>query len=285
MTTIRVGGVPEHFNLPWHLALEEGLFKQAGADVQWTDYPAGTGAMCKDLRNGALDVAVVLTEGIVADIINGARAKLIQWYVETPLIWGIHTSIDSSVDLNNMKSKKYAISRKGSGSHLMAFVDAKIRGLQIDESQFVLVENMNGARKALREGAADLFLWEKFMTEPLVDSGEFRRIGERPTPWPCFVIAASDEFISQNAELLLHIGNAVSSRADIFKNDQLTPALISQKFNLQPADALEWLCHTSWRNNRLDSHTLQNVIDTLYEIQVISKKVKPEELCAFPHFK
>ncbi|HEX8548199.1 MAG TPA: ABC transporter substrate-binding protein, partial [Cytophagaceae bacterium] len=77
MTTIRIGGVPEHFNLPWHLAMEEGLFSKLGLNLSWKDYPAGTGAMCKDLRNDELDLAIVLTEGIVADIINGSPAKLI----------------------------------------------------------------------------------------------------------------------------------------------------------------------------------------------------------------
>ncbi|HBO30887.1 MAG TPA: ABC transporter substrate-binding protein, partial [Leeuwenhoekiella sp.] len=28
MTTIRIGGVPEHFNLPIHLCIEEGLFAE-----------------------------------------------------------------------------------------------------------------------------------------------------------------------------------------------------------------------------------------------------------------
>ncbi len=42
---IRVGGVPEHFNLPWHLAKETGLFAKHNVDVQWTDVPNGTGAM------------------------------------------------------------------------------------------------------------------------------------------------------------------------------------------------------------------------------------------------
>ena len=28
MKTIRIGGVPEHFNLPWHLAMEEGNFEK-----------------------------------------------------------------------------------------------------------------------------------------------------------------------------------------------------------------------------------------------------------------
>ena len=42
MTTIKVAGVPEHFNLPWHLAIENGAFTQEDIDLQWQDYPGGS---------------------------------------------------------------------------------------------------------------------------------------------------------------------------------------------------------------------------------------------------
>ena len=71
LTTIRVGGVPEHFNSPWHIAIESGAFAKAGLDVQWTTIDTGTGAMCKALANGEIDIAVALTEGVVADIAKG----------------------------------------------------------------------------------------------------------------------------------------------------------------------------------------------------------------------
>src|SRR5690606_33442108 len=87
---LNIGGVPEHFNLPWHLAIERGDFTSAGIDLKWTDYPGGTGAMCTDLRNGKIDLAVVLTEGMVADIAKGNPSHIIQLFVKSPLIWGIH---------------------------------------------------------------------------------------------------------------------------------------------------------------------------------------------------
>lgn len=41
--------------------------------------------MTKALREDKLDVAVVLTEGIVAEIIRGNPSKLLGTYVSTPL--------------------------------------------------------------------------------------------------------------------------------------------------------------------------------------------------------
>ena len=69
---LRVGGVPEHFNLPWKQAIAERAFDDLDVAVEFEDYPGGTGAMTAALAAGDLDAALLLTEGAVADILNGA---------------------------------------------------------------------------------------------------------------------------------------------------------------------------------------------------------------------
>src|SRR5690606_19533964 len=121
MIKLRVGGVPEHFNLPWHLAREGGAAARLGVDLQWQDFPDGSGAMAAALRGGELDAALLLTEGAVAGIAAGAGFRVVRWYTESPLIWGIHVPAASPLtDVAELASARYAISRYGSGSHLMA---------------------------------------------------------------------------------------------------------------------------------------------------------------------
>ena len=57
---LRVGGVPEHFNLPWHLAIEAGVPRDLGIDLTWRDYPDGSGAMAAALRARELDAAAAV---------------------------------------------------------------------------------------------------------------------------------------------------------------------------------------------------------------------------------
>ena len=48
---LRVGGVPEHFNAPFHYAMKRGLYEPAlGTSVAWTTFPGGTGAMAAALE-------------------------------------------------------------------------------------------------------------------------------------------------------------------------------------------------------------------------------------------
>jgi sulfonate transport system substrate-binding protein len=280
-TSFKIGGVPEHFNLPWYQAMEKGLFEAEGLQVNWTDYAGGTGAMAKDLRSGDLDVAVLLTEGIVADIVKGNPSKIIQVYVETPLLWGIHVPAASAFQsVAQLEGKRYAISRMGSGSHLMAFVDARQRGWDPTDLELVLVGGMDGAREAFRNNLADAFMWEKFMTKPLVDAGEFRRIGETPTPWPCFVIAARNEVIEKKGAALLKLLAVINRSARDF---QQAPAealpLISKRFQLQPEDAKAWLASTRWATGgQVPPAMISEVMETLRDLHLIESKPEPASL-------
>ena len=179
MTSLKLGGVPEHFNLPWHLAMESGAIQ-----IEWHDQPGGTGAMVAGLADGSLDVIIALTEGVVAAIDTGREAVIVGVYVSSPLQWGVHVGADRGFATEaDLDGQRIAISRYGSGSHLMAYVQAAAHGWQIEPDQFVVVGGIDGAEAALPAGDADQFLWDRFMTQPLVDRGVFARVGVVPTPW------------------------------------------------------------------------------------------------------
>src|SRR5690554_109146 len=117
MKTIRIAGVPEHFNFPWQLTIQEGLFDESGIDVQWTDVPQGTGKMCEMLRKDETDLAVILTEGILKDIANGNESFILQTFVQSPLQWGIHVNAQSSYqNIEDLKGTTAAISQIGRAS-------------------------------------------------------------------------------------------------------------------------------------------------------------------------
>ncbi len=276
-TKITVGGVPEHFNLPWHLAMETGLFDKTGISVQWQDYPGGTGAMAKDLRTGALDVAVLLTEGIVADICKGNPSKIVQTYVASPLIWGIHIPAHSNFKtVDELEGKRFAISRYGSGSHLMAFVHAQQRGWKPEDLELVVVNDLNGARESFRQGEADGFMWERFMTQPLVDKGEFRRVGECPTPWPCFVIAVREELIQMQLAALQRLLSVINQASKDFMKHPDAAQLVTERFGIQPEDAATWFRHTRWScGEHLSVPALEQVMQTLAQLRIIEAPLAP----------
>jgi len=92
MDTIKIAGVPEHFNFPWTETVKEQPFKEEGILLEWTDEPRGSGAMNQSLRDGQADMAVVLTESFIKDKVAGNPGKIIGYHIQSHLIWGIHVS-------------------------------------------------------------------------------------------------------------------------------------------------------------------------------------------------
>lgn len=280
MKKVKIGGVPEHFNLAWYLTLKDGEYKDQGINLRWEDYFGGTGQMCKALREGEIDMAVVLTEGIVKDIIDGNKCKIVQVFVESPLTWGIHVADHSKYKtIDEIKGTKAAISRYGSGSHLMAYVNAQNNNWNLEtDLNFEVIKNLDGAVEGLTNDVADYFMWEKYTTKPLVDKGVFRRIGECPTPWPCFVIAVREEFIEHHLDELETILDIINNTTSEFKNIPSIDRTIANRYEQELEDVKAWLSETEWSQDNIDPKTINEVQNKLLNLNIISKKVGYNDL-------
>ena len=282
MKNVRIGGVPEHFNYAWYLALKQGHFKPKNINVRWNDYFGGTGQMTKALRENEIDIAVILTEGIIKYITEGSPCKIVQVFVESPLIWGIHVAEKSTYkELSELKGQRAAISRFGSGSHLMAYVNALELGWNTaTDLEFEVVKDLEGAVDALTKENADYFMWEKFTTKPLVDQKTFRRLGDCPTPWPCFVIAVRDEFITNEKETLQAVLEVINSITDGFKDIPEIDGIISKRYEQKIEDVKNWLALTEWSQENIEAETVEAVQNQLLKLDIISKKLPYNQLVA-----
>jgi ABC-type nitrate/sulfonate/bicarbonate transport system substrate-binding protein len=273
MNHIKIAGVPEHFNLPWHLSIDNGEFEAVGIDLQWTDVPEGTGKMCQMLRDGETDIAVILSEGIVKDIVGGNASKIVQVYVESPLVWGIHVDAKSKYQtLSDLENGKVAISRLGSGSQLMAYVNDNNQGWNTDNLKFEIINTIDGAVESLSKGASDYFMWEKFMTKPLVDKGIFRKVADCPTPWPCFVIAVRDEVLKKHPNTIAQILEIINIKTQSFKEIEGIDAVLAEKYHQKIEDIQEWLSITEWSQSALSKEMLNKIQNQLFDLKIIDKK-------------
>lgn len=247
MIGLKVGGVPEHFNLPWRLAIEEGKFKEKGIQLHWSDMGGGTGQMIRGLENKTLDVAVLLTEGITKSILEGLDAKIVQVYVTSPLRWGIHVPYKSSIEtVDDLKGGTFAISRIGSGSHLMSYVKASQEGWDLNSLKFNVVGDIYGGLWSLENNESQAFLWEKYTTFPYTEQKKCRYIDEVITPWPCFVIAVRTEVYEEFKEEISDMCSVVNKKAAELKENQNAVEIISWRYNLRMGQVENWLNETDW---------------------------------------
>lgn len=236
----RIGGVPEHFNFPWRSPEAVQFLKSQGLRFEWSDYPGGTGAMIHDLLEDRLDLAVVLTEGFIAAAAAGKPLTLICPFVLSSLHWGVFVR-KGAVSDTEQQFHRFAVSRLGSGSHLMALYWAKLRGWNPEECRFVICEGLAGAKRAIAEGEADYFLWEKYMTWPVVEAGIFNLYDEVLAPWMSFVVVARNELVSRQKASVLQWRNVLPGSCRLALQHLDAETDISKPYGIPMPMVREWL--------------------------------------------
>lgn len=247
--------------------------------MKFVDCLGGTGEMTTKLNNGELDVAVALTEGLIAAIAKGeAKFKIVAEYTTSPLIWGISTSPNSEVKtVSDLEGKTFGISRFGSGSQIMAIVLAKNNGFKA-ENHWRVLRNFQGLRDGVNSGEADAFLWEKFTTKPFHDSREIAKIGEIVTPWPAFMIAVSDAALAKfQPETLLALFKGIQESCVDFKQntDNKSVDYVVEHYGNTPEDAARWFSGVSYsKDGSISRAMLEKVVDVLKEAEVLQRDLE-----------
>lgn len=274
MIRLKIGGVSEHFNLPWKLAMEEGKFRDENIHLHWEDMSGGTGQMIRGLENKTLDFAVLLTEGISKAILQGLDAKILQIYVTSPLHWGIHVPYKSNIEsAEQLEGKTFAISREGSGSHLMSYVLADQKGWNIDDLKFNIIGDIYGGLWALENNEAQAFLWEKYTTKPYIEQKKCRYVDEVVTPWPCFAIAVRNEVLDKYGDDLDKVCEIVNERARKLKINPDAAEIISWRYGLKKNDVRNWLKETDWNYNASEfKDDFDKTVKYLLKLRLISNE-------------
>jgi ABC-type nitrate/sulfonate/bicarbonate transport system substrate-binding protein len=160
----------------------------------------------------------------------------------------------------------------------MAYVNANNQGWKTDNLQFEIINTIDGAVEALTNGTADYFMWERFMTKPLVDKGIFRRIADCPTPWPCFVIAVREEVLENNPVLISKILAIINQTTEDFKEIPSIDKTLASNYDQKIEDIQEWLSLTQWSQNPLSAEMLNKVQNQLLQLKIIEKKGTFEDI-------
>ena len=124
-------------------------------------------------------------------------------------------------------------------------------------------------------------MWEKFTTKFLVDANEWRRVGEVPTPWPCFSIAATDEALEQRGRHILTMLEVVRAEARALRASADCASTIGLMYAQQPEDIVDWLGGVRWCSRPVVSFaSLQQVMGSLAETGVLrhDQLLPPSEL-------
>ena len=129
-------------------------------------------------------------------------------------------------------------------------------------------------------GDTDVFYWEKFTTKPYVDTGELKRIGEFPTPWPSFMVAASDSILAKHPKIVVKILNIIHNKCSSFmKNSETVIPQVAERYQLKVKDAENWFHRTEWAiDGWVSDKMLQSVVFNLKLANLLEQNKSIPEL-------
>lgn len=161
----------------------------------------------------------------------------------------------------------------------MAYINAENNDWNLENDlQFEVINSLDGAVKGLTNNDADYFMWEKFTTKPFVDNNTFRRIGNCPTPWPCFVIAVREDFITNEEETLKTILDIINETTSEFKDIPSIDKTIANRYEQKLEDVQEWLSLTQWSQENISEKTINKVQNQLFALNIIPEKWNYKDL-------
>src|SRR5690606_15823246 len=108
--------------------------------------------------------------------------------------------------------------------------------------------------------------------------GVFRRISDCPTPWPCFVVAATDNFIKEHPSTLRHIMEVINLYTADFKNIPSIDRTLSNNYDQKLEDIQHWLTLTQWSQKNLNVKTLSAIQKSLMDLKLIDQILPAEDL-------
>ncbi|KAI8636161.1 hypothetical protein BD408DRAFT_356169 [Parasitella parasitica] len=241
--------------------------------------------MTSKLQEKSLDLAIALTEGLVAGISKGQDwYKIVGTYVDKPLCWALSAGKNSEHNsIETLQNTNVAISRLGSGSHIMAFVLADQRGWHENDEppfDFTVLHNFKAMRDSVNDGSCDYFMWETFTTKPYHDSGEVKRIGQITPPWPAFMFAAHTDLLSDQEKKsgLRKVLGAIEKATQSFmdqKEDE-SVKLVMKNLDYPEEDVRSWFktVHYPSNNRQVSGNALDVTIKTLLKAKVVNKPAK-----------
>lgn len=172
-------------------------------------------------------------------------------------------------------SGEWAISRFGSGSHLMTCVLAVGRGWPVEALKFYVAGNFQALRDYVNAHDDAAFMWSEDMSQPYYDSGEIKRIGEITTPWPSFLVCSLSSYAINHEKELRALSAALQEACELFRSTKDIHIDIAQLHEHTIDDTKRWYDAVSITgSNNIAESTITKAIAALIEAKQLPPTFK-----------
>jgi NitT/TauT family transport system substrate-binding protein len=232
-TKVRVASTNKEIfdNLPFFVAMERGLFKQEGLDVERSHFRGG-GEVARAVSTNASDIGFVATTAGIIAAGKGEPLKLISAFTQPAygITWVVlpNSTVKTPKDL---AGKKVGISRPGSVTHTGLIAAIHAEGLQ-DKVEIVPVGGPGDGWAALKAGRVAATWYPVPDVHSLIDRGEARPVMEISKYMPHYLQGsfwALDSYLAKNGETVTKFLRAMDGAAEFIGTSPAEAAKIGAK--------------------------------------------------------
>ena len=142
-----------------------------------------------------------------------------------------------------------------------------------------MVKNIAGALPSLSTQETDVFYWEKYTTKPYVYQGILRRVGQFVTPWPCFMIAATNDVLEKKPDTIIRMLRTIHDSCDKFMESDDSIGLVVERYDQKVRDVERWYHATEWAiHGWVSDKMLRSVVHNLKIAEILAEDVVISEL-------
>lgn len=262
---------------PFHLAMQEGFFKDEGLNVKFVDAPSG-GESVNKLISGEVDISYSsYTPFFLAESKGAGKAKGGIKIVADASSAGPNSTMvvalpTSSVKkVQDMAGKRVAVTATGTISDLLTMSTLKAKGVDYKNIKWVKTP-FPATAEALKSGNVDAaFVTEPFLSQTQTEAGALPIFDTATGPtadMPTAGWGSTGDFVSKNKNTIAAFQRAMQRGTDLALSDRSLVEPLLVKFSGVDENIAKVATLLTFQS-KLDATRIQRVPDLMLEFKVI----------------
>jgi NitT/TauT family transport system substrate-binding protein len=283
---IKVAVLPTMDLVPLQLAIESGIFRQEGLEVEPVTAASGADCVAK-LASGEVQVAFSSwTPFFVAKAKQAADIKLVADATSAAPGYAVVVTMPNSpiTTIKDLAGKRIAITARLTISHLLVQAQLKAAGVDLDSVQWIELPFPQMAQRLAENQIDAAFLVEPFLRQAMKQVGAkelFDTLAGPTAGLPLTGYGATASYVNGNRETIEKFQRALKkatdeARADRSKVDPLLEKIAKvDKETAQQTTLIDFV-------STLDPARIQRVVDLMVEFKALDKRLDVAEMTVRP---
>jgi NitT/TauT family transport system substrate-binding protein len=283
---IKVAVLPTMDTVPLQLAIDEGIFKQEGLEVETVTAASGADCVAK-LASGEVQVAFSSwTPFFVAKEKKAADIRLVADATSASPGYAVVVTMPNSpiTSITDLAGKRIAITARLTISHLLVQAQLKAAGVDPDGVQWIELPFPQMADKLAQNQIDAAFFVEPFLRQAVKKVGAkplFDTLAGPTAGLPLTGYGATAGYLSGNRETIEKFQRGLKKATDEVRADRSKVDPLLEKIAKVDRETARQTVLTDFVST-LDPARIQRVVDLMVEFKALSERIDVAEMTERP---